>query len=114
MDNTTGLCHGHAPGGVAIMWRSSLDKYVTPLYFNINWLTGIRIQQGNQIFVILCVYMPYECRDNEESYLDNLGTIKTIIDELDCTCISETGTLILVTGPLCLAIMSDCFALKII
>ena len=21
VDNTTGLCHGHAPGGVAIMWR---------------------------------------------------------------------------------------------
>ena len=49
VDNTTGLFHGHAPGGVAIMWRSSLDKYVTPLDFNINWLTGIRIQQGNQI-----------------------------------------------------------------
>ena len=80
VDNTTGLVHGHAPGGVAIMWRSSLDKYVTPLDFNINWLTGIRIQQGNRICVILCVYMPYECRDNEESYLDNLGIIKTIID----------------------------------
>ena len=91
MDNTTGLCHGHAPGGVAIMWRSCLDKYVTPFDFNINWLTGIRIQQGTHIFVILCVYMPYECRDNEESYLDNLGTINTIIDELDCTCISILG-----------------------
>ena len=91
VDNTTGLFHGHAPGGVAIMWRSSLDKYVTPLDFNINWLTGIRIQQGNRICVILCVYMPYECRDNEESYLDNLGIIKTIIDELDCTCISILG-----------------------
>ena len=88
VDNTTGLFHGHAPGGVAIMWRSSLEKYVTPLDFNINC---IRIQQGNQICVILCVYMPYECRDNEESYLDNLGITKTIIDELDCTCISILG-----------------------
>ena len=35
--------------------------------------------------------MPYECRDNEESYLDNLGTINTINDELDCTCISILG-----------------------
>ena len=61
------------------------------LDFNINWLTGIRIQQGNQICVILCVYMPYECRDSEESYLDNIGIIKTIIDELDCTRISILG-----------------------
>ena len=35
--------------------------------------------------------MPYECRDNEDSYLENLGTLKTIIDELDCTCISVVG-----------------------
>ena len=35
--------------------------------------------------------MPYECHDNEESYLDNFGIIKTIIDELDCTCISILG-----------------------
>ena len=60
VDNTTGLFHGPAPGGVALMWRSSLDKYVTPLDLKINWLTGIRIQQCNQICVILCVYMPYE------------------------------------------------------
>ena len=51
VNNTTGLFHGHAPGGVAIMWRSSLDKYVTPLDVNINWITGIRIQQGNQIYL---------------------------------------------------------------
>ena len=35
--------------------------------------------------------MPYECCDNEENYLDNLGIIKTIIDELECTCISILG-----------------------
>ena len=37
------------------------------------------------------LYMPYECRDNEGSYLEKLGTLKTIIDELDCTCISVVG-----------------------
>ena len=41
--------------------------------------------------MLLCVYMPYECLDNEGSYLENLGTLKTIIDELDCTCISVVG-----------------------
>ena len=33
------------------------------------------------------VYMPYECRENVDDYLENLGAIKTVIDELECTCI---------------------------
>ena len=73
------------------MWRAALDKNITPLDFDINWLTGIRLQHGNQVYMLLCVYMPYECRDNEGSYLEKLGTLKTIIDELDCTCIYVVG-----------------------
>ena len=42
--------------GVAIVWRASLDNHVTPLKLDINWLTGIRIQFENQVYVILCVY----------------------------------------------------------
>ena len=53
------------------------------------YTSSIRLQHGNQVYMLLCVYMPYECRDNEGSYLENLGTLKTIIDELDCTCIYQ-------------------------
>ena len=35
--------------------------------------------------------MPYECRENVDDYLENLGVIKTVIDELECTCISVLG-----------------------
>ena len=35
--------------------------------------------------------MSYECRKNEDIYLQNLGIIKAIIDDLDCTCISLVG-----------------------
>ena len=91
MDDRDGLRCGHAPGGVAIMWRASLDKHVTPLKLDINWLSGIRIQFENQVYIILSVYMPYECRENVDDYLENLGVIKTIIDELQCTCISVLG-----------------------
>lgn len=47
VDDTDGLCRGHIPGGVAIMWRSSLDKNGTPLNFYTDWLTGIQISVGN-------------------------------------------------------------------
>ena len=48
VDNSACLRHGHAPGGVAIMWRAALDKNITPLDFDVNWLTGIRRQHVNQ------------------------------------------------------------------
>ena len=38
------------------MWRASLDKHVTPLKLDINWLTGIRIQFENQVYIIMGVY----------------------------------------------------------
>ena len=49
------------------MWRAALDKNITPLDFDVNWLIGIRLQHGSQVLMLLCVYMPYECRDNEDS-----------------------------------------------
>ena len=50
VDNSACLRHGHAPGGVAIMWRAALDKNITPLDFDVNWLTGIRLQHGSQVY----------------------------------------------------------------
>ena len=64
---------------------------MTPLIFNIDCLTGIQMQFGNQIYVLICVYMPYQCSENEDIYLENFGIIKAIIDELECRCISLVG-----------------------
>ena len=49
------------------------------------------MQFGNQIYVLICVYMPYECSESEDIYLEKLGIIKAIIDDLECTCISLVG-----------------------
>ena len=35
--------------------------------------------------------MPYECSENEDIYLEKLGIIKAIIDDVECTCISLVG-----------------------
>ena len=49
------------------------------------------MQFDNTVYVIICVYMPYECRENEDFYLENLGITNAIIDDLECTCISLVG-----------------------
>ena len=65
--------------------------HVTCLDLNIDWLTGIKITISNRTYVILCVYMPYESHAHEDLFLENLGTIKAVIEELDTTCISVLG-----------------------
>ena len=82
---------GHIPGGVVIVWKSSLDNNVTPLNFNTDWHTSIRMQFGNQVYVITCVCMSYGCSENEDIYLENLNIIKNIIDDLKCISISLVG-----------------------
>ena len=35
--------------------------------------------------------MPYQCNDNEPMYVEKLGILKAIIDELDNTCFAIVG-----------------------
>ena len=52
--------HGHPPGGV------SFDQFITPIKFDLDWLTGIMFEQDGRKYAIICVYMPYECNANED------------------------------------------------
>ena len=37
---------------------------------------------------MLCVYLPFECPVNEETYLEKLGVLPAILSELDASCVS--------------------------
>ena len=85
---------GHLPGGVAVLWRSNLDKFITPLQFdNLNWIIGIVVNCENKSYVILCVYML--CLNNtlehDNQYLESLGVLNSKIDDLNITCTSIFG-----------------------
>lgn len=87
------LYQGHPPGGVAILWRNSLDKYIEPLNYEYDWITGVTLILENKKIAILCVYMPcMNSADNrEDEYLENLAVISSLIEELDCTCVQIYG-----------------------
>ena len=40
---------------------------------------------------MLCVYLPFECPVNEETYLEKLGILQAILSELDTSCVSILG-----------------------
>lgn len=77
---------GHPPGGVAILWRENLDQFIKPIDLNLDWCTAIEISIDNTKLNIVSVYMPYQCHDNEEIYINNLGALSAIVEEFDHSC----------------------------
>ena len=82
-DNSEGLCN--ARGGVAIMYRKNIAKFIKQLETNLDWCNAIEINIDAHRVIILNVYMPYQCYENRETYIECLGALKSLIDELPST-----------------------------
>ena len=75
VDESNNVYHGHYPGGVSILWRKELSKNIKRLEFNSDWGVAIEIEMEKISFVILNIYMPYQCVQNKEQYFDKLYNI---------------------------------------
>ena len=84
-DYQDGLVRGHPPGGVAILWRKKLDHVIKPIDLKCNWCTAIEINTGSNTVVVISVYLPYQSPDNEVEYLEKLGYINAVTNDLDTT-----------------------------
>ena len=65
-----GLVQGHPPGGVAIFWRKRLDNIIKTIDTHCNWCTAVEISTGSNYIVLISVYLPYQCPENEVEYLE--------------------------------------------
>jgi len=54
------------PGGVAILWHKKYDPLVSVIRLEVDWCVAIKVEHNNEVFVILNVYTPYECSQNED------------------------------------------------
>ncbi len=68
-DLSTGILRGRIPGGVAILWHKKYDPLITVIRLEIDWGIAIKVVHNDKAFVILNVYMPYECNANEDEYI---------------------------------------------
>ena len=88
-DETDGLCN--ARGGVAIMYRKNLAKYIRQFQTNLDWCNAIEINIASRKVIVINVYMPYQCEQNRELYTQCLGALKSLIDELPSTSFMIVG-----------------------
>ena len=69
-DDGSGPITGHVPGGVAMFYRRELSNIVKPLYLDVDCAIGITIEKKDIIVHIICVYLPYCSRENENEFLN--------------------------------------------
>ena len=73
---------GRPYGGVAILWQKNIDRSVTVMKYDVDWIVGVNIKSmdGRNI-TILCVYLPHCSPQNEEDFILKLNIINDIITE---------------------------------
>ena len=82
-DAASGPIKGHPKGGVALFWRREISNIVKPLFFNIDWATGITITVNDVIVYVICVYLPCCSNDNEDEFLLKMGELISLVNDLD-------------------------------
>ena len=72
---------GRPFGGVAVLWRKTLNKYCSIITYDCDRILGLQFTCGSFTALFLYVYIPYECSDNHDDYMFYLSKIFQIIDE---------------------------------
>ena len=85
VDESVGIIQGRYSGGVAMLWRKELSKYIKIIELDSDWCMAIELDMGYTKCIILNIYMPYQSVDNEDLYFEKLGYIKSFLDEIQCT-----------------------------
>lgn len=90
-DLSLGIKKGRIPGGVAILWNKSLDSAINVIRLSVDWCIAIQVTQGDKKFIILNIYLPYECQHHEEEYVNKLAFISSYLQ-------SEAFTNVFIVG----------------
>ena len=94
-ESTTDLCskvvRGRIPGGVATLWNKKYDQLVNVIRLGVDWAIGLELCCSDKKLIILNVYTPYECYQNEDEYLSRMAFIMSFIQDNPSTCICVVG-----------------------
>ena len=80
---------GRPFGGIAMLWKKSLNKYISIVTYDCDRIVGLKFESNSVAALFVCVYLPYDCSDNFDDYMFLLAKISQIIDEFQtplCIC----------------------------
>ena len=80
IDSTSGIITSRPFGGVAILIRKKLRQYCNFIFYDDPQITGLEIKCVLDSVHLINVYLPYQCHDNYDDYVEYLGKISAIIE----------------------------------
>ena len=84
LDYGTQILQGRPYGGVSVFYHKRLAQYVKPLYFkDCDWCVGINVTINDVCFTIIAIYLPYECNDHEDEYIEQVCMLESYIATLE-------------------------------
>ena len=76
-----GIFSGRPYEGVAVLIRKSIRKACQIHSYNDSHLLGITVSTSDISCYSLNVYMPYQCDDNYDLFVEYIGKISSLIEE---------------------------------
>ena len=73
---------GRPFGGIGILWKKSISIFVKTITFDDSRLLGVQITDNQEMLVFINVYLPFQCEDNYENYVNYLGKLTALVEEL--------------------------------
>ena len=67
-------------GGLSIVWKTSIDHYCSVVEYDDPRLLGLEIGDDGHKVLIVNIYMPYDCCDNENDFMYYMRKVNDIID----------------------------------
>ena len=91
-DASFGVIRGRPRGGVGFLWKKHLNKHISIIDCEFDWICGIQINIGvNRDYYLLNVYLPYECEDHRNVFNDYLAKLNVVVLNINSTCITILG-----------------------
>ena len=80
IDDSLGIVKGRPYGGMAILVRKRYRGMIEFQQYKDPRILGITVKYKSELYFLLSVYMPYQCLDNQELYMDYIGKICVIVE----------------------------------
>ena len=101
IDKSNGIIQGRPYGGLGILIRKTIRPFAQFHSYNDSRLLGVSITLDSQHIYFLSIYLPYQCDDNFDLYLEYIGKISALIDECHSSNITILGDFNPAVGTLC-------------
>jgi len=86
-----GILQGRPYGGVAVLWRQNIGLEVSIESCDEDRILAASVKSGDRQMLLVCVYMPTDCVNHADLFMENLGKIESLSNDLGISNICIMG-----------------------